>query len=184
VLKDNASVREEGVVARARSLADKHVGKLGYVYQRALHSFSVEMSETEARRLATDPDVEYVEQDQAIRGADTQENPLSWGIDRIDQRALPLSTTYSYDTTASNVTAYMIDTGIRITHNDFGGRARWGWDFVGNTPFANDCHGHGTHVAGIVGGTTYGVAKGVRLVAVRVFDCTKPRPYLERDRCR
>jgi subtilisin family serine protease len=172
VLKDNASVRKKGIVARARSLADTHTGRLGYVYQRALHGFSVEMSETEARRLATNPDVDYIEQDQAARVADTQENPPSWGVDRIDQRALPLSATYSYDTTASNVTAYIIDTGIRITHNDFGGRARWGWDFIGNTPIANDCNGHGTSVAGIAGGTTYGAAKGVRLVAVRVLDCT------------
>ncbi len=172
VLKDNASVRKKGIVPLARTLAVKHAGKLGYVYQRALRGFSAEMSETEARRLATDPDVDYIEQDQATRIADTQENPQSWGIDRIDQPALPLSATYSYETTASAVTAYIIDTGIRVTHSDFGGRAVWGWDFIGNTFIADDCNGHGTHVAGTVGGRTYGVAKGVRLVAVRIYDCT------------
>ena len=92
---------------------------------------------------------------------DATQNNATWGLDRIDQRNLPLSTTYSYDTTAANVTAYIIDTGIRLTHAQFGGRARPGFDAVDGGS-ADDCNGHGTHVAGTVGGSTYGVAKGVR----------------------
>ncbi len=97
-------------------------------------------------------------------------NPPSWGLDRIDQRNLPLNSSYTYPNTATNVHAYIIDTGIRSTHNDFGGRATSGFDAVdGGT--ADDCNGHGTHVAGTVGGTAYGVAKGVQLVGVRVLNC-------------
>jgi len=94
----------------------------------------------------------------------------TWGLDRIDQRSLPLNGTYSYDYTGAGVTAYIIDTGIRISHNEFSGRARWGATFAGG-PATDDCNGHGTHVAGTVGGTTYGVAKGVSLVAVKVLGC-------------
>jgi subtilisin family serine protease len=130
------------------------------------------MTETQARRLAADPNVAYVEQNQVMHAIGTQTNPPSWGIDRIDQRNLPLSGSYTYDTTASNVTAYIIDTGILTTHSDFGGRARHGRDTVNNDNDATDCNGHGTHVAGTVGGNSYGVAKGVNLVAVRVLDCS------------
>jgi len=100
----------------------------------------------------------------------TQSN-ATWGLDRIDQRALPLNQTYSYDTTGFGVTAYIIDTGINANHTEFGGRANWGYDFVDDDAVATDCNGHGTHVAATVGGNTYGVAKGVSLVAVRVLDC-------------
>src|SRR5207237_4072459 len=100
----------------------------------------------------------------------------TWGLDRIDQPALPLNGTYTYGP-ASNVTAYIIDTGVRLTHSEFGGRARSGYDFVDNDADASDCQGHGTHVAGTVGGKTYGVAKGVRLVSVRVLDCAGSGSY-------
>jgi subtilisin family serine protease len=96
----------------------------------------------------------------------------TWGLDRIDQRSLPLSTTYSYTTTGSGVNVYVIDTGIRRTHNDFGGRAFVGFDSVGDGRNTNDCNGHGTHVAGTIGGATWGVAKSVRLFAVRVLNCS------------
>ncbi|MCW2903482.1 MAG: serine protease [Streptosporangiaceae bacterium] len=171
-LKNNDSVRRSGVAGRARTLAGRHGGRLGQIYQRSLRGFSATMTETQARRLAAEPDVAYVEQNQVMRALDTQNNPPSWGIDRIDQRNLPLSSSYSYDTTASNVTAYIIDTGMLITHSEFGGRARHGRDTVDNDNDATDCNGHGTHVAGTVGGSSYGVAKGVRLVAVRVLDCS------------
>ena len=100
----------------------------------------------------------------------TQTNPPSWGLDRIDQRNRPLNQSYTYPNTASNVRAYIIDTGIRFAHTNFGGRATSGYDAIdGGT--ADDCNGHGTHVAGTVGGSTYGVAKAVRLVGVRVLNC-------------
>ncbi|MEU1860917.1 S8 family peptidase [Streptomyces gardneri] len=141
-----------------------------HVYRSALKGFSTTMSQARAARLAADPRVAYVEQDATVRVADTQTG-ATWGLDRIDQRDLPLSTTYTYDTTASNVTAYIIDTGIRTSHGEFGGRASVGTDTVGGGQNGQDCQGHGTHVAGTVGGAKYGVAKGVKLVAVRVLDC-------------
>jgi aqualysin 1 len=101
----------------------------------------------------------------------TQTNP-PWGLDRIGQRDLPLNATYSYTTTGSGVNVYIIDTGIRRTHTQFGGRAFIGFDAIGDGQNTNDCHGHGTHVSGTVGGSTYGVAKAVRLFAVRVLGCS------------
>ncbi|MFC0555540.1 S8 family serine peptidase [Planotetraspora thailandica] len=150
--------------ASARDLSSRHKGSLRHVYSRVVRGFTVNMKETDARRLAADPNVAYVEQDQTIGIDDTQTN-ATWGLDRIDQSALPLSTTYTYATAASNVRAYIIDTGILTSHSDFGGRASSGYDFVDNDANATDCNGHGTHVAGTVGGARYGVAKGVRLVA-------------------
>jgi subtilisin family serine protease len=109
-----------------------------------------------------------VEQDSVVSLAATQSG-ATWGLDRVDQRNLPLSGTYTYNTTASNVTAYVIDTGIQTSHPQFGGRAAASYDAVGGN--GQDCNGHGTHVAGTIGSSTYGLAKGVRLRAVRVLDC-------------
>lgn len=170
VLKDNATLRSHGVGTVARGLVGRHHGTLGYTYQRALHGFSVRLSEREAKELAADPAVSFVEQDHVVHISDTQQNPPSWGLDRIDQRNLPLNNAYNFDTTASNVHAYVIDTGIRITHQTFGGRATNGRDTVDNDNVAQDGNGHGTHVAGTIGGSQYGVAKGVQLVAVRVLN--------------
>jgi subtilisin family serine protease len=170
-LKDSATMRERGITTSARAISDRHHGRLGHVFQRALRGFSVTMSEQNAKRLAADPDVAYVEQNQVMRALDTQVNPPSWGLDRVDQRNLPLSGSYTFTTTASNVTAYIIDTGILTTHTTFGGRARSGIDTVDGDGNATDCNGHGTHVAGTVGGSAYGIAKGVNLVAVRVLNC-------------
>jgi subtilisin family serine protease len=128
------------------------------------------MTAQQARRLAADPSVAFVQPNVVHRASDTQTNPPSFGLDRIDQRNRPLSGSYTYSTTASNVRAYIVDTGIRTTHQDFGGRAVSGFDAVDGGP-ADDCNGHGTHVAGTVGGSAYGVAKGVQLVAVRVLNC-------------
>jgi subtilisin family serine protease len=140
------------------------------VYERALRGFAGPMSDAAAARLRADPDVAYVEQDQVVTIDATQSN-ATWGLDRIDQRSLPLSTTYTYTGTGTGVVAYIIDTGIRTTHGEFTGRAAPGFDAFTDGQNSNDCNGHGTHVAGTVGGTTYGVAKGVQLVAVRVLDC-------------
>ncbi|MFK4222814.1 S8 family peptidase [Streptomyces sp. NPDC019890] len=139
-------------------------------YRSVFQGFSTTMSGAKAVKLAADPRVAYVEQNETVRLNDTQSN-ATWGIDRVDQRNLPLSKTYTYKTTASNVNAYIIDTGIRTSHSEFGGRASVGTDTVGGGQNGQDCHGHGTHVAGTVGGKTYGVAKGVKLIAVRVLDC-------------
>ncbi|WP_030439039.1 S8 family serine peptidase [Actinoplanes subtropicus] len=128
------------------------------------------MTATEARRLAARPNVAYVEQDRLMHVEATQRNPV-WGLDRIDQRAVKPSKSYTPMDDGSSVHAYVIDTGIRITHSEFGGRASYGWDFVDDDATASDCNGHGTHVAGTIGGAHYGVAKKVKLVAVRVLDC-------------
>lgn len=143
----------------------------GTIQQRfaSVNGYETKLSAAQAKRLAADPAVAYVEQNQVVSLLATQNN-ATWGLDRIDQRNRPLSTTYTYPVTASNVTAYIIDTGIRYSHNDFGGRARAGYDAVGSGGV--DCNGHGTHVAGTVGGTTYGVAKQVKLVGVRVLNCS------------
>ncbi|MEV6345317.1 S8 family peptidase [Actinoplanes sp. NPDC051851] len=159
------------VGTRANRLAAKYSGAVDSVYTSAVKGFAASMSATAAKRLAADPAVAYVEQNQVISIGATQSG-ATWGIDRIDQAALPLSGTYTYPSTASGVHAYIIDTGILTTHTDFGGRAVSGYDFVDGDSNATDCNGHGTHVAGTVGGTTYGVAKAVQLVAVRVLNCS------------
>ena len=160
------------VAGKANNLAAQFSGTVDRTYTAALHGFAASMSAPQARRLAAHPDVAYVQQNQTIRLSATQPNPPSWGLDRIDQRNLPLDSSYTYSTVASNVHAYVIDTGIRRTHTDLGGRAVTGIDEVTPGGTADDCNGHGTHVAGTIGGASYGVAKGVALVAVRVLDCS------------
>ncbi|MFI9818532.1 S8 family peptidase [Saccharothrix variisporea] len=131
--------------------------------------FSTRLTAREARRLAAHPAVEYVEQDQYVHALSTQPD-APWGLDRTDQRALPLDTTYSYTSTGATTSVYVVDTGIRTTHEEFGGRAFHGWDAVDNDPVAQDDNGHGTHVAGTIAGRTYGVAKGVDVYGVRVLN--------------
>jgi subtilisin family serine protease len=145
-------------------------GKVQREFSRVLNGFSAKLGTKALAEVRKDPAVAYVEPDRVITLDATQQTP-TWGLDRIDQRALPLSRTYTYDTTAPNVTAYIIDTGIRLNHAEFGGRAVSGYDAIDGGS-ADDCNGHGTHVAGTVGGTNHGVAKGVRLVAVRVLNCS------------
>jgi subtilisin family serine protease len=168
-------VMKDGSTTTSDALAGKVGGKVEDRFDSAVRGFSGHMSAEGARRLAADPAVAYVEQDRRVQVESTETN-ATWGLDRIDQKALPLDKNYTYGP-ASNVTAYIIDTGVRMTHSEFAGRVRSGYDFVDNDADASDCQGHGTHVAGTVGGKTYGVAKDVKLVAVRVLDCSGGGSY-------
>jgi aqualysin 1 len=162
------------VVPNARVLSDDLLrvngGRARHFYSRALKGFAASLSPLALEAIRRHPLVEYVEGDGIMTVVATQ-TPATWGLDRIDQRNLPLNNSYTYNATGSGVVAYIIDTGIRTSHNEFGGRASHGFDAVDGALPADDCNGHGTHVAGTVGGTTYGVAKGVSLVAVRVLNC-------------
>jgi subtilisin family serine protease len=151
-------------------IAAKLGGKIRYTYHSALRGMAIELPDAAAAALSKEPSVASVEQDQ-VMSAVTTESGATWGIDRIDQHALPLDGSYTYNADGTGVTAYIIDTGILFTHTEFGGRAVAGVDEVTAGGNAQDCNGHGTHVSGTVGGATYGVAKNVSLVAVRVLDC-------------
>ena len=157
-------------VSAAAENARGRGGQVDFIYESALSGFAGSFPEHALFGLSHNPNVEYIEADQVVT-VDTTQSPATWGLDRIDQHNLPLNNSYIYNFTGTGVTAYIIDTGIRFSHNEFGGRAVSGFDAVDGGS-ADDCHGHGTHVAGTVGGTTYGVAKGVALVAVRVLDCS------------
>ena len=173
VVLDEAVVGETGrnSIASyiASDMAGAYKGKLKHIYQNALNGFSVEMSEADAERLSEDFRVKFVEEDGVVTADVTQNNP-PWGLDRIDQRNRPLSGTYTYNWTGSGVRAYVIDTGIRTSHTQFGGRASNVFDAFGGS--GQDCNGHGTHVAGTIGGSTYGVAKSSLLRGVRVLNCS------------
>ncbi len=166
-------VLEDGIrdlPAAANEMAAQHAGRLGFLYERALRGFSIELPEGRARALAHDPRVAWVEEDGVVELGASQSG-ATWGLDRIDQRDLPLNSTYNYNATGSGVRAYIIDTGILGTHTQFGGRVAAGYTAISDGRGTTDCNGHGTHVAGTVGGSTYGVAKSVTLVPVRVLDC-------------
>jgi subtilisin family serine protease len=146
-------------------------GRLKHVYERAVRGFAIQLPEAAAARLADDPRVRLVEEDGVVQVTDLQSSP-PWGLDRIDQRMLPLNAQYSYTLSATPVYVHVIDTGIRVSHLEFGGRAFIGGDYVTPSTGGLDCNGHGTHVAATIGGVTYGVAKNVTLYAQRVLDCS------------
>ncbi len=192
VLKDDSikfrAEREQVSERHARKLVLDELGKRHKAnrmreFEAALQGGVVNLSEAEAKKLANDPSVAFVEQDAVVQFIEprikgsvnalsvaTQFGVPSWGLSRIDQRNLPLDSNYNYDYTGKGVTAYVIDTGIYYQHSDFGIRASVGFDALGGNGV--DCNGHGTHVAGTIGSSTYGVAKEVNLVGVRVLDCT------------
>jgi len=177
VLKPDAVVRagalKAGVTVSqlAVGAAARFGGRIEHFYETALTGYSICLPEKAAQLLADEPSVELVEQDQVMSTVATQSG-ATWGIDRIDQRNLPLSGTYTYNFNGAGVHAYIIDTGIRATHQQFGGRVSGGFTAINDGNGTNDCNGHGTHVSGTVGSATYGVAKGVSLHPVRVLDCT------------
>jgi subtilisin family serine protease len=145
--------------------------EIQYVYESALKGFAATLPAQAMKGLQNNPHVLYIEAVQTM-SIDATQTPATWGLDRIDQRTLPLNNIYTYNYTGTGVNAYIIDTGILPTHNEFGGRASVAYDAVGDGQNGIDCNGHGTHVAGTIGGATYGVAKGVTLKAVRVLNCT------------
>lgn len=173
VVLNEAVVGERGRFSIAPYIADElaltHKGKLKHVYQNALNGFAIEMSPEDAERLSEDFRVAYVEEDGEVSIDATQSNP-PWGLDRIDQRNRPLNGIYTFNWTGAGVFAYVIDTGIRTAHTQFGGRAANVFDAFGGN--GQDCNGHGTHVAGTIGGSTFGVAKSVNLRGVRVLNCS------------
>ena len=167
-----SSLANRSIAEISQTLASQVGGRVLFVYEYALNGFALSMPDSMVPVLRLNAIVADIEQDQFVNADATQSNPPSYGLDRIDQRNLPLNQSYTYNATGAGVHAYDIDTGIRATHQDFGGRASIGYDSVGDGQNGVDCAGHGTHTAGTIGGTTAGVAKGVSIVAVRVLDCS------------
>lgn len=164
------------VAAQARGLSQSAGGTLNHVYQHALKGFSARLPAPALEALRNNPAVLRVDQDATIH-LNTIQNSAPWGLDRVDQVDRPLSSTYEFVAAGTGVRAYVIDTGIRATHIDLGGRVLPGYTAINDGRGTSDCNGHGTHVAGTVGGATWGVAKGVQLVPVRVLDCTGAGSY-------
>ncbi|HIW64191.1 MAG TPA: S8 family peptidase [Candidatus Stackebrandtia excrementipullorum] len=167
-------VLADNTASTADLLAGRYNATVTSTYDHALTGFAATMSETDAKRLAADPAIAYVEQNGTVSLAGTQYDPPSWGLDRIDQRA-GTDGKYTYPNTGDAADIYVLDTGVRITHDDFDDRAVWGVNTVDDDD--TDCNGHGTHVAGIAGGTEYGVAKEARIIAVKVLDCSGSGTY-------
>ncbi|MFK0634844.1 S8 family peptidase, partial [Acinetobacter baumannii] len=159
----------------AQNIAKQHAGKVLQSYDTVLKGFAIYLPDTAGaafiEAMKKNPHVLSVESDTIVNiDATTQSNP-DWGLDRIDQKALPLNSTYSYLQTGSGTTAYIVDTGILSSHQEFSGRVLSGYTAISDGNGTTDCNGHGTHVAGTVGGTTYGVAKNVNLVPIRILGC-------------
>jgi len=158
-------------VTEAANLTVADGARPTFTYSHALKGFAATLTAAAIRALRANPKIRWVEPDGAAMLADSPQTPATWGLDRIDQRALPLNNSYVYSATGSGVQVFVIDSGIKFDHADFGGRASLGADYIGDGQNGVDCNGHGTHVAGTIGGQTYGVAKGVSLIAVRTHDC-------------
>ncbi|RLK59492.1 S8 family serine peptidase [Actinokineospora cianjurensis] len=175
VLRD-AAASGAAVEASAQSLVSTYGGTIASLYKLTARGYSVHgMTEAQAKRLAADPAVRTVYQDGKMRGNDVQTNP-TWGLDRVDQRDTTLDRKYEYNATGEGVTVYSVDSGVRISHQDFEGRARSGYDFLDKDNDASDCNGHGTHTSGTAVSKTYGVAKKAKLVALRVLGCDNNGP--------
>ncbi|MBQ1105982.1 MULTISPECIES: S8 family peptidase [Streptomyces] len=167
-LKETAGFRASA--AQGKKLIAGYGGRIERTYTSALNGYAAQLSSTGAKRLAADPAVASVEQNQKVHSTATQTD-APWGLDRIDQPNLPLNGTFTYpDSAGVNTTVYVLDTGVRITHQDIVGRASNGYDFVDNDNVAQDGNGHGTHVATTAAGTVYGVAKKAKIIAVRVLN--------------
>lgn len=179
VLKGDETPGQQGsapglaVASQARLLAEQHGGAVGRTFQHAVRGFVLDATADAAALVAQDPSVAFVEEDGLVETAASQVDPPSWGLDRVDQQAMPLDATYIYNNVGAGVDVYVIDSGIRSTHQDFGGRVDTvnAFTAIADGHGAEDCYGHGTIVAGIIGSQTYGIAKGVTLHSVRVLGC-------------
>jgi subtilisin family serine protease len=178
--EDTSAIPGQYIVTLKRDTsvsAMAHRGRIATLrrFGDALNGFAAKLSPAQLDRLRRDPGVAAIEQDQIATISTEQTSPLPWGLDRIDQRGLPLSNSYTYSAPGTGVNAYVIDSGVYTAHTEFGGRAKVAYDALGGD--GQDCNGHGTHVAGIIGSKTYGVAKNVNLWAVRTLDCDGSAPY-------